>query len=115
MSTLTKKAPKKTDKKTNYKALAGLWADVRKRELELAEKRKSIAKPLIAALKAAGIVDIKTDIGLVRFISDKKKSPTKKDVLAYFGNTKGENFWKTVPDRLSEYLTLIDESAAKEE
>lgn len=116
MKTLTKKVPsKKSSKKVDYISLAGLWAELRKKEEALTKERRAIAKPIIAALKANGVVDVQTDLGLVRFISDKRKSPTKKDVVAYFGASKGEKFWKGVPEKTLEYLTLVVEDAKKEE
>lgn len=116
MKTLTKKAPtKKSSKKVDYVALAGLWAELRKKEEALTKERRAIAKPIIAALKANGVVDVKTDVGLVRFISDTKKTPSKKDIVAYFGAAKGETFWRRVPEKTLEYLTLVIEDAQKEE
>lgn len=113
MKTIAKASKKKTHSVRAASVLAAVWVDLRKKEDAIAKDRREVAARLMAKMKGLKITEIKADDDTVHLISDKRKKVNKTLIAEYFGKERTEPFWKGLPDKVIEYLSMGAE--AKEE
>jgi hypothetical protein len=88
------------------------WLEIYNQISELKEQQKAIAAPLLAHMMARGTTQVDAGGGSgVMIVSSKSKRPAKKDVVAFFGKKRGEEFWEEMPDSTSTYLSPITKKA----
>jgi hypothetical protein len=89
------------------------WAALWRREKLLVKSRKELGERLMSTMKAEGVTEVSVGHGLhVAYIQSKSKRVSKGALLFFFGIEDVERFWATLPDELSEYLSLAKEKKA---
>lgn len=85
------------------------WATL-KRDIEKLETEiKGVSKRLIRAMRRSRKSKIEVGDDLIQIITQRQKRPSKGEIVGFFGKDRGEDFWETLPDRISEYLSFVKE------
>jgi len=95
--------------KNRMMVLARQWAAFKIREEAIEEKRKALGVKLLVAMRRTGTAKIPVQDGrAVTHIIDKQRRPSKGDIVGFLGEEKGAELWASVPEKLSEYVSLSD-------
>lgn len=91
--------------------LARRWAILKSQEDAFEEKRKVLGDKLLVAMRRTGTAKIPLRDGrAVVHVIDKQRRPSKGDIVGFLGEEQGSALWASVPEKLSEYVSLSDPS-----
>jgi len=89
--------------------LARRWAILKSQENALEERRKALGDKLLVAMRRTGTAKIPLRDGRAVFhVINKQRRPSKGDLVGFLGEDKGTELWLSVPETLSEYVSLSD-------
>jgi hypothetical protein len=89
--------------------LARRWAHL-KRTIEKFENEMSgVSKRLIRTMKRGRRTRLEAGDDLIQLIIQRQKRVTKGDLVKLIGKEKADVFWGTLPDRICEYLSFVNE------
>ena len=89
--------------------LARRWTHL-KRTIEKFEKEMGIvSKRLIRTMKRGRRTRLDAGDDVIQLMIQRQKRMTKGDLVKLVGKEKAEAFWSTLPDRICEYLTFVNE------
>ncbi len=94
---------------------AQAWARLMRREAALHEERTRLGKRLIPKMKRSNLTHVPVGKGQsVQLVIDHGKSHISKAILVkHFGAKRAETFWKKHPDKVLEYLSLLEINGRK--
>jgi len=85
---------------------ARAWATIKHKIDDLVLSLKIIGRKLRRQMRRHRATSVATGKDLIQLIIQRQKDPGKRDILGFFGEARGEEFWTSLPDRISEYLTF---------
>lgn len=89
--------------------LARRWAIIKSQEDAIEKRRRALGDKLLVAMRRTGTAKIPLRDGrAVVHVIDKQRRPSKGDLVGFLGEEKGSELWLSVPEKLSEYVSLLD-------
>lgn len=92
---------------TQIDMLARSWIQRKKTIQRLEAEIAVVGRRLIRTMKRGGHTKLIHGQDIVQLISDRKKRISKREIEKFFGEAKTNAFWKKLPERAYEYLTLM--------
>lgn len=86
---------------------AQAWARLKHRIEELAPALQAVARRLRRLMKRSRVSSVQSGQDIIHLFINKKKLPSKADIVEFFGELRGKEFWKGLPDHVCEYLSFV--------
>lgn len=97
----------KRTRRVNLHEAASRWARLKRQEDRIQQARRELGELLLAEIQRRGLDHVQVGRQAVQIIIDHDKRVAKHHLIRFFGEKQAEAFWKSLPDSVSRYLSLV--------